>query len=86
MQYNARTVLRLIPNVTPARLFTPYSAFADFDWGARSKASTDRIFNRWQTMEDGEVRAIGRVLRHVHCLYPSDFQIRHCSRRDHVGT
>jgi hypothetical protein len=68
MQYNAKTVLRLIPNVTLARLFAPFSAFAGFDWDAGSKGSADRIFERWQTMEDGEVRAVGRVLRQVHCL------------------
>jgi hypothetical protein len=68
MQYNAKTVLRLIPNVTLARLFAPYSVFEDFDWDAGSKGSADRIFECWQTMEDGEVRAIGRVLGQVHCL------------------
>lgn len=68
MQYNAKTVLRLIPNETLARLFAPYPVFADFDWGAGSKASADRIFERWQTMEDGEIRAVGRVLRQAHCL------------------
>jgi len=68
MQYNAKTVLRLIPNVTLARLFAPYSAFAVFAWDAGSKGSADRIFERWQTMEEGEDRAVGRVLRQVHCL------------------
>ncbi len=68
MQYNAKTVLRLIPNETLARLFAPYAAFADFDWNAGSKGSADRIFERWQTMDDGDVRAVGRVLRQVHCL------------------
>jgi hypothetical protein len=68
MQYNAKTVLRLIPNVTLARLFAPYSAFAGFAWDAGSKGSADRIFERWQTMEDGEVRAVGRILRQAHCL------------------
>jgi hypothetical protein len=68
MQYNAKTVLRLISNVTLARLFVPYSAFAGFDWNAGSKGCADRIFERWQTMEEGEVRAIGRVLRQAHCL------------------
>jgi hypothetical protein len=68
MQYNAKTVLRLIPNKTLARLFAPYSAFADFDWDAVAKGSTDRVFERWQTMDDGDNRTVGRVLRQVHCL------------------
>jgi hypothetical protein len=50
MQYNAKTVLRLIPNETLARLFAPYPAFAGFDWNAGGKGSADRIFERWQTM------------------------------------
>ena len=49
-------------------MFAPYSAFAGFDWNAGSKGSADRIFERCQTMEEGEVRAVGRVLRQVHCL------------------
>jgi hypothetical protein len=68
MQYNAKTVLRLIPNETLARLFAPFPAFADFDWNTGSKGGADRIFERWQTMDDGDVRAVGRVLRQVHCL------------------
>jgi hypothetical protein len=68
MQYNAKTVLRLIPNETLARLFAPYPAFADFDWNAGAKGGAYRIFERWQTMDDGDVRAVGRVLRQVHCL------------------
>jgi len=68
MQYNAKTVLRLIPNETLARLFARYPAFADFDWNTGSKGGADRIFERWQTMDDGDVRAVGRVLRQVHCL------------------
>jgi hypothetical protein len=68
MQYNAKTVLRLIPNETLARLFAPYPAFADFDWNAGAKGGADRIFERWQSMDDGDVRAVGRVLRQVHCL------------------
>jgi hypothetical protein len=68
MQYNAKAVLRLIPNETLARLFAPYPGFADFDWNAGSKGTADRIFERWQTMGDGDVRAVGRILRQVHCL------------------
>lgn len=37
MQYSAKTVLRLIPNETLARLFAPHPAFAGFNWNRAPK-------------------------------------------------
>jgi hypothetical protein len=68
MQYNTKTVLRLVPSVTLARLLTRHKVFADFPWEANPGGHVDRVFERWQEMEEKDSREVGRVLRQVHML------------------
>jgi hypothetical protein len=68
MPYNPRTVLRQVPNLLLARLFSPHTGFAGLDWSRLKETQIEPIYERWQQMPKADKEPISTMFRQVHAL------------------